>query len=548
MGGKSSAGNDKYSLLVAATIRRVAAFLALFITLYAIAADFGWVMVSPLYSTYNSLFISSLTIAIAIWIYYHRKSTSNRSMQLALIPFHALGIAMPMFITGYMSPLTVLWSILIALSYILISRIMMIYSILMLVSVMIMSLATSPNLTWAMIASHLVFTLIIIVMSWFIGSLQTINNAEHIDFVREKAERSSQQNQLMTLINSVNEAIISINARGTIQLYNAATLNLLDTNESLTGKRIDTVLATYDEAGEPVKLFAQLRTGTPSVTREDLKHRFNDGESISLAISSSRIRGDDNSIEGYILVIRDITKAKNFDEERDEFISVVSHELRTPVTITEGTISNSMMLIEKGATPTVVAQSLKAAHEQTLYLARMINDLSTLSRAERGVGAEKEMIDVAALMHQLYGEYAKKATEKKLALNIDLSPTLGSVEASRLYLEEILQNFLTNAIKYTPKGSITLSARRNKDDITFSVTDTGIGISKHEQKKIFDKFYRAEDYRTRETSGTGLGLYVVSKLASKLGITMHVVSKLNHGSTFSFSLPSASIDKPARKQ
>ncbi len=548
MGGKSSAGNDKYSLLVAATIRRVAAFLALFITLYAIAADFGWVMVSPLYSTYNSLFISSLTIAIAIWIYYHRKSTSNRSMQLALIPFHALGIAMPMFITGYMSPLTVLWSILIALSYILISRIMMIYSILMLVSVMIMSLATSPNLTWAMIASHLVFTLIIIVMSWFIGSLQTINNAEHIDFVREKAERSSQQNQLMTLINSVNEAIISINARGTIQLYNAATLNLLDTNESLTGKRIDTVLATYDEAGEPVKLFAQLRTGTPSVTREDLKHRFNDGESISLAISSSRIRGDDNSIEGYILVIRDITKAKNFDEERDEFISVVSHELRTPVTITEGTISNSMMLIEKGATPTVVAQSLKAAHEQTLYLARMINDLSTLSRAERGVGAEKEMIDVAALMHQLYGEYAKKATEKKLALNIDLSPTLGSVEASRLYLEEILQNFLTNAIKYTPKGSITLSARRHKDDITFSVTDTGIGISKHEQKKIFDKFYRAEDYRTRETSGTGLGLYVVSKLASKLGITMHVVSKLNHGSTFSFSLPSASIDKPARKQ
>ncbi|MFZ2494979.1 MAG: hypothetical protein WAW60_04385, partial [Candidatus Saccharimonadales bacterium] len=170
MGGKSSAGRDKYSLLIAATIRRVAAFLALFVTFYAIAADFGWVVVSPLYSATNSLILSSLTIAIAIWIYYHRRSTSNHSMQLALVPFHILGIAMPIFITGYMSPLTVLWSILIALSYILVSRIMMIYSTLMLIAVMMMSLASASYLSWQMIISHMVFTMIIIVMGWFISS------------------------------------------------------------------------------------------------------------------------------------------------------------------------------------------------------------------------------------------------------------------------------------------------------------------------------------------------------------------------------------------
>ncbi len=548
MGGKSSAGRDKYSLLIAATIRRVAAFLALFVTFYAIAADFGWVVVSPLYSATNSLILSSLTIAIAIWIYYHRRSTSNHSMQLALVPFHILGIAMPIFITGYMSPLTVLWSILIALSYILVSRIMMIYSTLMLIAVMMMSLASASYLSWQMIISHMVFTMIIIVMGWFISSLQTINSAEHNDFVKEKAERSSQQNQLMTLINSVNEAIISINAHGTVQLYNAATLNLLDTNESLSGKKLDEVLSTYSETGEPIKLFNELKNSAPSITRQDLELRFADGETMSLDISSSRIRGIDNETQGYILVIRDITRSKSFDEERDEFISVVSHELRTPVTITEGTISNSIMLIEKGAAPSVVAQALSSAHEQTLYLARMINDLSTLSRAERGVGAEKESIDVTDLMHQLYNEYHKKASEKKLHLNLDISPTLGTVEASRLYLEEVLQNFLTNAIKYTQKGTITLTARRQKGTIVFAVTDTGIGISKHEQKKVFEKFYRAEDYRTRETNGTGLGLYVVKKLADKMGISIDLSSRLNHGSTFSFSLPSVVVDKSSSKK
>ena len=424
----------------------------------------------------------------------------------------------------------------------------MAYSMLMLVAVMIMSLALAPYLSWQLIASHLVFTLIIVVMGWFIASLQTINTAEHNDFVKEKAERSSQQNQLLTLINSVNEAIISINARGNVQLYNAATLSLLDTNESLTGKKIDSVLSTYDESGEPTKLFAELKTGSPSVKRSDLELRLADGEVMSLDISSSRIRGTDNETEGYILVIRDITKSKSFDEERDEFISVVSHELRTPVTITEGTLSNSLMLIQKGASPAVVAESLSTAHDQTLFLARMINDLSTLSRAERGVGAEKELINVTECMQQMYNEYRGKAAEKKLRLNLDLSPSLGSIEVSRLYFEEILQNFLTNAIKYTQKGSVTLSAHRHKTHITFSVTDTGIGISKHEQKKVFEKFYRAEDYRTRETNGTGLGLYVVKKLADKLGISIDVTSKLNHGSTFSFSLPQSDIDKlPSKK-
>ena len=236
--------------------------------------------------------------------------------------------------------------------------------------------------------------------------------------------------------------------------------------------------------------------------------------------------------------MRDVTKAKSLEEERDEFISVVSHELRTPITITEGTISNVQVMMERGSVaPEVLSTAIKAAHDQVLFLAKMVNDLSTLSRAERGVADELEYIDARDLINELYQEYSSQAEEHGLRLNLDLDTKLDGVMASRLYLKELLQNFVTNAIKYTKEGHVTVEVRRNNDTLSFAVKDTGIGMSKTDQAKIFNKFYRSEDYRTRETGGTGLGLYVATKLAKKLQTSIELTSRLNHGSTFSFSLP-----------
>lgn len=164
-------------------------------------------------------------------------------------------------------------------------------------------------------------------------------------------------------------------------------------------------------------------------------------------------------------------------------------------------------------------------------------------QAERGAADEPEPIDVRQLANDLFSEYAPQAEAKDLHFNLDIDTKLGTVFASRLYLEELLQNFITNAIKYTAEGSVTFEVRRKKDELTFSVRDTGIGMSKTDQAKVFDKFYRAEDYRTRETNGTGLGLYVATKLARKLRTEIQLSSRLNHGSTFSFKLPVAEAIK-----
>ena len=127
--------------------------------------------------------------------------------------------------------------------------------------------------------------------------------------------------------------------------------------------------------------------------------------------------------------------------------------------------------------------------------------------------SEKSVIAIEPFIHALYNEYTKETHKKHLQFNLDLAPQVGSVEASELYLHELIQNFITNAIKYTKQGSITLQVHKKGDNVLFAVKDSGIGISKSDQERVFDKFFRSEDYRTRETSGTGLGLYVAKKLS-----------------------------------
>ena len=366
----------------------------------------------------------------------------------------------------------------------------------------------------------------------------------------EKAEKevSLQRDRSTTLMNNLTDAIISTNKNGEIIVYNAALIGILDTNRSLVGLSIDEIMTPRYEDGATVRLLDLMKKAKSNTSREDL-HIIVNGEKIQLGLVYSSIRGSyrnaqmrDKAQDGFIVILRDITKAKSLEQERDEFISVVSHELRTPITIAEGAISNTRILMDrKIGKPEVLRSSIDTAYQHIVFLARMINDLSTLSRAERGVADDVELINVTDMAHTLYSSYEPQAKEKGLLLNLDIDPALPNVTTSRLYLEELIQNFITNSIKYTKTGTVTLRVKQSSitpSNVLFAVSDTGIGVSKADQAKIFDKFYRSEDYRTRETGGTGLGLYVATKLAMKLGTKIDLISRLDHGSTFSFEIPS----------
>ena len=146
-------------------------------------------------------------------------------------------------------------------------------------------------------------------------------------------------------------------------------------------------------------------------------------------------------------------------------------------------------------------------------------------------------------MKDYQSEFEKKGLKLELSASDDLPKV---VVSNHLYVREILQNFITNAQKYTKQGTITLSVKKATSGVTFSVKDTGIGISKTDQQKIFDKFFRSEDFRTRESSGTGLGLYITQKLAKIIGATFDIQSQLNVGSTFSVTIPDLRSKLPTR--
>ena len=349
--------------------------------------------------------------------------------------------------------------------------------------------------------------------------------------------------RLTSLISSMADGVIAVDDDIKVVMYNGAALNILDVNSTMKGRYLRRILQPTDKNGQPVDIEAMIRATTIPTTSRDLILQYSDGSRVNLYLSIAPVhlgygaKGE----RGYVLLLRDITREKSLEEERDEFISVVSHELRTPIAITEGNLSNAQFIVEKTGDLAKVREALKQAHEQVLFLAGLVNDLSTLSRAERGkLNVEIEAINPHALVEELIASYRSDASAKGLELKSDLDPHLEVLNSSTLYVHEILQNFITNAIKYTENGSVTVGAQKTPKGITFRVTDTGIGISKTDQEKIFDKFFRSEDYRTRATNGTGLGLYVTMKLARLIHAEISVESNLNQGSSFIIFVPSLS--------
>ncbi|MBM3209958.1 hypothetical protein FJZ39_01280 [Candidatus Saccharibacteria bacterium] len=525
-------------------VRWYALFIPIIIILYGLLIQYEFLDGRRLLTNGQMIVFGLFWIVLSLFSFLaHNKNKLYTSLRIILHTF--FGLAFMFCVTGTASPILILWIIPIFAALYYFGHYTLLAMLASVLLVILLDAITFPN-SLEYVVNSLIGFISLVVLSLMALLVYRELQQQQSDYAQLLEKGEHEHDRLLALVNNLTDPIISVDKKGIVRLYNAASLNLVDTNGSLIGHHIDEALPLKDRDGAPVELFSIIQSHSSSHTQDDLYYDISEDDTLRIEMTTAPIRSayhnrdDDDTNAGYVVILRDVTKAKSLEEERDEFISVVSHELRTPITITEGSISNAELIVERKPDDTKsVAAALKEAHHQIIFLAHMVNDLSTLSRAERGVGDACEDIDVKEMAEKLYHNYLPQAQEKGLTLNLDLGSSLGSVNSSPLYLEELLQNFITNAIKYTQEGEVTLHIKKVKNTVLFSVKDSGIGISKTDQKKIFEKFYRAEDYRTRETSGTGLGLYVSSKLARKLGCKIEVTSRLNHGSAFSFTLPSA---------
>jgi signal transduction histidine kinase len=354
------------------------------------------------------------------------------------------------------------------------------------------------------------------------------------------------QNELMehqrltSLINSMADAVMALDKRAKIVLYNGAALNLLDINTIKPSASLTGLLKVIDKNNQQVDITSMIKKSSVATSSRNLRIQYADESCINIYLSIAPVHMGygEKGENGYVLLLRDITREKSLEEERDEFISVISHELRTPIAISEGNISNAQLIVEKSGSIEAIKKALEEAHNQVIFLASMINDLSTLSRAERGkLEVTIEPINVIKLCQEIISNYSPEADKKNLKIIADIDPHLTLLYSGTLYVREILQNFITNALKYTDKGHISLGAKAVEGGVYFTISDTGIGISKGDQERVFDKFFRSDDFRTRKTNGTGLGLYITMKLARLLHADINLSSELNKGSTFTVFVP-----------
>ncbi len=272
----------------------------------------------------------------------------------------------------------------------------------------------------------------------------------------------------------------------------------------------------------------------------EITNKRKDGTSYQALSSISPIVNKQGVLEFFVGIERDITREKEIDSAKTEFVSLASHQLRTPLSAINW---YTEMLLSEDAGPITDTQReyLNEVSHGSRRMVELVNALLNVSRIELGTFAvQPEPTDVVELARDVLNELKPKISEKKLFIEEKFSEHLPKVLVDPKLTRIVFQNLLTNAVKYTPEeGKISVSIAIGEDGkmFTISVSDTGYGIPAEDRPRIFTKLFRASNIREKETDGTGLGLYIVKSIAEHSGGTVTFTSKEGKGTTFTLMLP-----------
>jgi two-component system phosphate regulon sensor histidine kinase PhoR len=357
-----------------------------------------------------------------------------------------------------------------------------------------------------------------------------------VTFNRISQELSSRMQQLgqshdrqATALGGMIEGVIAVDARQRIVLANKAAGRLFDFRPAaVEGRPLLEVVRNHalDQA-----VSAALASGQP----QRLETRREGSDRLTTDIHVTPLAGD--PCPGVVLVMHDTTELRRLESLRRDFIANVSHELKTPLSAIRAcaeTLRNGAL-----ADPQATQRFLGRIEEQSDRLHHLILDMLSLARIESGQQTfDIRPIDVAEVASTCLDTHRQAAESKQIELAVEPNQPSCRVEAEREGLEQILDNLLDNAIKYTPTGGrVTLRWRVGSGSARIEVEDTGIGIDEEDRKRVFERFYRVDKARSRELGGTGLGLSIVKHLVQSFGGSVSVDSSPGRGSTFAVELP-----------
>ena len=360
-----------------------------------------------------------------------------------------------------------------------------------------------------------------------------------VAIIKELSDRNE------AILSSIGEAALACDKKGQILLFNKMA-------EEITGISKKEAIGTHLSK---IVNFINEKTGKPTVdfifeainqkkrtTMESGTLLFRrDGVKIPVADSAAPIFDSKGDVTGCIVVFRDVSKERSIDRAKTELVSLSSHQLRSPLTA----IGWYLELLQSKSNGTLTAKQLKLTKEiKDAYdrMTTLINSLLNVSRIDMGTFAvEPKPAKIIPILKETLELFKHQIIEKKLTLKENYSGNLDDFLVDSRIIEIIFQNLISNAVKYTPvHGSIDINVKNDKT-LLISVKDTGIGIPKSQQSKIFSKLFRADNASNVDPGGTGLGLYIVYATVRASGGKVWFESKEGKGTTFYVSYPSSGM-------
>lgn len=338
-------------------------------------------------------------------------------------------------------------------------------------------------------------------------------------------------------VENAHDAIAIIDSVGNIVHANDAWYTLIGIAKDSAPKKFFTPFKEHTSTQHIHQLEKALREATPFMS--DTLHgvRPDEKKAYTAEISLSPVVEEGKTLF-FAVIAGDVTERKEIDRAKTEFVSLASHQLRTPLSAIRW--YTEMLKEGMGGTITSTQKSyLEEVYRANLRMIELVNSLLNVSRIDMGtVQSEPEKITIPPVVKSVLGELRPQITEKKLSVREIYAPDLPEQWFDPKQMRMIFQNLISNAVKYTPEGGrVEVTVRPEGKHVFFSVSDSGIGIPKEQQPQIFNKLFRADNAREIDTTGTGLGLYIIKSIIEKEGGSLRFESEPGTGTTFYGILP-----------
>lgn len=343
-----------------------------------------------------------------------------------------------------------------------------------------------------------------------------------------------EKNKTVMIIENLDDGLLVLDKSNKIEIINPYALEFLQkTKDELLHKNVFAIKSNtidlkplFDTIGKNKKI--------KEVSREEICL----GGKSFFQVSVLSIAGGGG---GHLVILHDVSKDKLVDKMKSEFVSVAAHQLRTPLSAIKWTLK--MMLDgDVGKLTNEQKEFLNKSYESNERMIVLVNDLLNVSRIDEGRFIYKpEALQIEDVIKDISANEETALKAKKITIKLDLpKKALPPVFIDKEKMGIVMQNLIENSIKYTPAGGkITVSAEELKDDVLIKVKDTGVGIPKDQQDRIFTKFFRGENVIRLETEGSGLGLYTIKNIVESHKGKIWFQSEGEKGTTFFFTLPKA---------